>query len=175
MLFYLQNWLTLGGVVPSEPARPSPTPCQSIRKLKIKVMIIQLDVSYYHGLSGGVSCVLLQSRSVGWEDGGLKGHRKVRPPAWGHTAAAGVQVPCPELSVKTTSWDRGILGQETLHRAAGRPCPALPSPHTPAGGLRIHSSASVPIFKRQMQFFFCSILIAKMFNFQTFVFPEKCF
>lgn len=57
-----------------------------------------------------------------------------------------------------------------------QPPPASPSLRGPyAGGFWIHNSALVPIFKRQMQFFFCSILIAKMFNFQTFVFPGKCF
>lgn len=94
----------------------------------------------------------------------------------GHTAAAGGQVTCPELGVKTTACDRCVLVQEMLHRATGRPCHHLAHP-TPSckGGFWIHSSALVPIFKRQTQFFFCSILIAKMFNFQTFVFPEKCF
>lgn len=31
--------------------------CQSIRKQKMKVMIIQLDISQYHGLSGGIHAV----------------------------------------------------------------------------------------------------------------------
>lgn len=38
-----------------------------------------------------------------------------------------------------------------------------------------HCATLVPIFKRQMRFFFCSALIAQMFNFPTFVFPGKCF
>lgn len=31
--------------------------CQSIRKQKMKVMTIQLDISHYHGLSGGINSV----------------------------------------------------------------------------------------------------------------------
>lgn len=38
-----------------------------------------------------------------------------------------------------------------------------------------HCATLVPIFKRQMRLFFCSALIAQMFNFPTFVFPGKCF
>lgn len=89
--------------------------CQSIRKQKMKVMIIQLDSSHYQGVRRNECCVLLQSRNVGWEDGGQKRSRKVGSPAWGHTAAAVGQVTCPELGVKTTAWDRRILVQEMLH------------------------------------------------------------
>lgn len=65
--------------------------------------------------------------------------------------------------------------------AQPRPGPTLsppdpPQPCSPAcpwacGRFWMCSAASLPIFKRQMEFFFCSILITKMFNFPTFVFP----
>lgn len=86
----------------------------------------------------------------------------------------------PRAGCQDSLWDSCILEWPTLaDRQAGpttQPLPASPSLRGPyAGGFWIHNSALVPIFKRQMQFFFCSILIAKMFNFQTFVFPGKCF
>ena len=62
-----------------------------------------------------------------------------------------------------------VLGRWPLCQAAGQPARAL------CGKLWIYNPTRVPIFKRQMQFFFCFLLIAKMFNFQTFVFPGKCF
>lgn len=108
---------------------------------------------------------------------------KARSSAWGHAEAPGLQVTCQELGVKTpcgtaASWSsrRSLSGRPAPAPRLTQAHPASPSPCGPyAGGCWIHNSALVPIFKRQMRFFFCSILIAKMFNFQTFVFPGKCF
>lgn len=83
----------------------------------------------------------------------------------------------PRLGVETLPWDRRLPGGQTLHGAAGQPHhPASPSPLlSPMGAFWIHNLTLVPIFKRQTQFFFCFILKAKMFNFQTVVSPGKCF
>lgn len=93
-------------------------------------------------------------------------------PAWGPTGKSA----CPELGVETPGVGRARPGladpAPTCRRALP---PTLPGLRSGMGGVWIPNSAPVPIFKRQMQFFFCSILIAKMFNLQTFVFPGKCF
>lgn len=78
-----------------------------------------------------------------------------RRPLWGNLPPTrDANQPCPAQPRPTPS----------------QPCPAPPAPG-PAGRFWIRSATLLPIFKRQMEFFFCSILITKMFNFPTFVFP----
>lgn len=95
----------------------------------------------------------------------------------GSHSSTGVWVTCPDPGVETLPWDRRLPGGQTLHGAAGQPHrPASPSLLlSPMGAFWIHNLTLVPIFKRQTQFFFCFILKAKMFNFQTVVSPGKCF
>lgn len=100
----------------------------------------------------GLNAVFCSPGDVGWGDGGPRRHRKAWAAAWGHAAAPGVRVAHPEL------WDGCSLAHMGLYRRAPRP----------------QLGAGVTV-KRRLQSSSQSILIAKTFNSQTLVFPEKCF
>lgn len=74
----------------------------------------------------------------------------------------------PRAGCPDPPWDRCSLARRSLPGAtAARPTWAC------TRGRRVHSSALARTLKRRVQVFH-SILIAKTFNFQTLIFPEKC-
>lgn len=107
---------------------------QSLRIQKSKGLIMQAGrspLSRAVRSTEGLFCSRPEMLAGGWR---TREAKKARSPAWGHTEAPGLQLPCRELGVKTpcgtaTSWSgRRPLSGRPAQRRASPASPGLPRP-----------------------------------------------